>query len=119
MPAASFSRLLRAAAIACSGDRPAFLARDTRFFMSSMSSGLAPYIRSLICAAASSASKIEKPRLSPTAACSICRNFRPSAWKVQMVTSSASCSRRRLATRSRISLADLLVKVIAAMRLAG
>jgi len=110
--------LLRAAAIACSGESPAFLAREIRFFMSSMSSGLAlpPPSRSFTWAAASSASKIEKPRFRPTAACSICMNFSPSAWKVQMVTSSAWPPCRRLATRSRISLADLLVKVIAAMR---
>jgi len=117
--AASISRVERAAASACSGDRPAFLAREIRFFASSIASGLAPGIRSLTWAALSSASKIEKPRLSPAAACSICRNFSPSAWKVQMVSPSAASPLIRLATRSRISFADLLVKVIAAMRLAG
>src|SRR5690606_21220078 len=75
--------------------------------------------RSLICAALSSLSKIEKPRRRPSLACSICRNFSPSAWKVQMVSPSAASPRMRLATRSRISLADLLVKVIAAIRWAG
>ncbi len=37
----------------------------------------------------------------------------------QIVRPSAPSPRMRLATRSRISLADLLVKVIAAIRLAG
>src|SRR5690606_5310963 len=43
----------------------------------------------------------------------------PSAWKVLTVNPSAPSPRIRLATRSRISFADLLVKVIAAMRRAG
>ena len=43
----------------------------------------------------------------------------PSAWKVQIVRPSAASPLMRLATRSRISRADLLVKVIAAMRRAG
>jgi hypothetical protein len=63
--------------------------------------------------------EIENPRRRPSLAWSICRKRRPSAWKVLTVSSFAhrpfGCS---LATRSRISRAALLVKVIAAI-LAG
>src|SRR6185312_17475856 len=50
--------------------------------------------------------------------CSICRNLRPSAWKVLMVSACATSALTSLPTRSRISRAALLVKVIAAI-LAG
>ena len=53
--------------------RGAAWAREIRFFAASMTSGLLPGgNRSFSCAALSSLSKIEKPRLSPSLACSIC-----------------------------------------------
>ena len=66
----------------------------------------------------SSLSRIENWGLRPSAAPS-CRIMRtPRAWKVQISTSFASRPIRLLA-RSRISAAALLVKVMAAMRLAS
>src|SRR5580698_8732102 len=63
----------------------------------------------------SSASSTEKPRRRPARSCSICRNFRPSAWNVHTVSACASSALTSLLTRSRISRAALLVKVIAAI----
>ena len=116
MPAASRSRPERAASAACSGLSALFLAALIRFWIEYRASFFRPGVaRSLMMAIWSSPSKIEKPRRSFARSCSICRKRSPSEWKVEMVRPSAASPFTRLATRSRISLAALLVKVMAAM----
>ncbi len=68
----------------------------------------------------SAGSKIEKPGFRPSAFASLRTIFKPSAWKVEIVTFGASsplpCALSSACARSRISRAALLVKVMATIR---
>lgn len=114
-----FLWLLCVVVIVCLGDRLVFFVCDIRFFMFLMLLGLVLCIRFLICVVVLLVLKIEKLCFRFMVVCLICRNFRFSVWKVQMVILLVFCLCRCLVMCLCIFLVDLLVKVIVVMWCVG